>query len=84
MAELSRRLAVVVDPDRCVGSGMCVAMAGDVFELPIGAQHARVVDPAAAPPAAVVEAAESCPTMAITVRDAESGAVLFPFDDLRT
>jgi len=82
MADLSRRLVIVVDPDRCVGSAMCVAMAGDVFELPVGAQHARVVDPAGASPAAIVEAAESCPTMAITVRDAESGVVLFPFEDL--
>jgi len=82
MAELSPRLVITVDPGRCVGSAMCVAMAGDVFELPILAQHARVVDPAGASPAAIVEAAESCPTMAITVRDVESGAVLFPLEDL--
>lgn len=67
---------VEVDGDTCIGSGMCVGTASEHFELRDGIScplHTEV-DPSDD----VVDAAESCPVEAITVRDAESGAVLAP------
>ena len=74
---MTRRLMIEIDPDACVGSGMCVAIASGTFALGQDGQS-RVTDPAGSSPAEILEAAEGCPTMAIRVRDAETGEVLFP------
>ena len=74
---MTRALVVLVDPELCVGSCTCVTLAPAVFAL--GDEgHAVVRDPAGADPAAILDAAANCPTGAILVRDAGSGAMLFP------
>jgi ferredoxin len=78
MADVRRRLVVVIDREACVGSGMCVATAAGTFALDRGGQ-AVVLDPSGDPVSAVLEAAEGCPVTAIQVRDADTGEVLFPY-----
>ncbi len=73
-----RALVVIeIDRDACVGSSVCVALAGEVFRLDSTGVSA-VKNPAGASVADILEAAEGCPTMAITVRNVETGGVVFP------
>jgi ferredoxin len=58
---------VEVDSDVCVGNKMCVALAGDVFDIVDGKSRARV--PRVTPSPAVADAYESCPVSAIVLRD---------------
>jgi ferredoxin len=68
--------SVSIDPDYCVGSGDCVRLVPEAFELreEIGVSVPR---PAAAetPVDLLVEAARNCPTQAIRVV-ADDGSVL--------
>jgi len=57
---------VVVDRSKCTGEGICVGIAPAVFELD-DEGIAVVVDPEGAERETIVEAAESCPSAAITV-----------------
>jgi ferredoxin len=57
---------VVVDRSRCTGEGICVGIAPAVFELD-DEGIAVVVDPEGAERETIIEAAESCPSAAITV-----------------
>lgn len=63
---------ISVDPIRCRGSLTCITFAAGVFEWPDGAEAARarfeLVDDEALIETAH-EAAESCPTAAITVTE---------------
>jgi len=70
-------LHITVDHDRCVGSRMCVQIAPRTFALDENGQSI-VIDPGGDPRASILEAAENCPTMAISVVDPQSGCVLFP------
>ena len=57
-----------VDPDRCVGCGLCCATAPEVFRMNGGTAEAY----AEAPPAAradVDEAVDSCPVAAIRTEE---------------
>lgn len=74
---MSRRVRVSVDHGRCVGNAMCLATAPSTFEHDENRQSV-VVDPAGDPEEAIVRAARSCPTAAITVEVAETGERLFP------
>jgi ferredoxin len=74
---MGRNLKVTVDHAVCVGNGTCIRTATHVFRHN-DARQSVVVDPAADPPAEVLEAAESCPVSAIRVEDADTGEVLFP------
>jgi ferredoxin len=63
----------VVDPNECSAHGDCVELAPNVFRLDdvavvIGAGTAEQV----------LEAAESCPAVAISVIDEETGETVFP------
>lgn len=60
----------------CIGAAHCVEIAPSVFRLDEECQCA-VVDLCAAPVWKVVEAAENCPTGAITVWD-DDGKRLYP------
>jgi len=59
-----------VDSDRCIGSGMCAGSAPDLFTLegdrshPVGERIPEGEERA-------LDAADICPMMAITVRDAD-------------
>jgi ferredoxin len=67
---------ITVDGDRCMGSGVCAGVAPGYFQVDAGTARplAELVDP----DDAVRDAAESCPTEAITVRDAATGEVVAP------
>lgn len=70
-------IQVTVDHDRCVGSTMCVQIAGAVFSLDESGQSI-VRDPSGADTDTIVDAASQCPMEAITVVDPASGETLFP------
>ena len=72
-----RVLSVVVDHQRCVGNAQCVNLAPGVFRHNENVQS-EVINSAGAPEAIVLKAARFCPTSAIRVEDAATGAVLFP------
>ena len=73
---MTPRLNVTVDHRRCVGTSMCVMVAARSFALdPEGLSV--VVDAGGDPVEVILNAAEQCPMSAITVRDADTGAVLF-------
>jgi ferredoxin len=65
---------VEVDEQMCIGSGMCASLVPEVFELE-GAT-ARAVKDEVDSDEIVLDAADSCPAMAITVT--ESGEVIGP------
>jgi len=71
-----RPVVATVDDSRCVRSGTCVTLARGLFAL--GARRAEFVPEQSDDDARVIEAAESCPTEAITVHDARTGASIFP------
>ncbi|HWU08928.1 MAG TPA: ferredoxin [Streptomyces sp.] len=57
-----------VDRDLCMGSGMCAAMASDLYTLD-DEDRARPVRERIAPDERALDAADSCPASAILVRD---------------
>jgi len=57
---------VKVSRARCIASKCCVNLAPEVFALD-DTQVSSVVDPSAAPDETILEAAENCPTGAISV-----------------
>jgi ferredoxin len=69
------RWRVTVDPERCVGSGVCVGTAPGRFVL--DGARSRPVEELVEPAQAVLDAAETCPTEAIGVLDA-AGRPLAP------
>ncbi|GAA1955302.1 hypothetical protein GCM10009754_26170 [Amycolatopsis minnesotensis] len=60
---------VEVDGSTCISSGMCAALAPDKFEL--GDEHAVALQPEVDEDEEVLDVADSCPAMAITVTDGE-------------
>ncbi|MTE17807.1 ferredoxin [Streptomyces sp. TRM43335] len=60
---------VEVDRRVCIGSGMCAALAPDLFVLEGAA--AEVVRPETGPEERVLDAADSCPVLAIRVSGPE-------------
>ena len=63
----------VVDPDECSAHGDCVEVAPNVFRLD---DTAVVIGNG--PPELIMEAAEACPAVAISVVDEETGETVFP------
>ncbi|PTA48267.1 ferredoxin [Micromonospora sp. RP3T] len=66
---------IAVDARRCIGSGGCVGMAPAHFRLEAGS--ATPVATTVEPDETVIDAAESCPVEAITVRD-DDGELIAP------
>lgn len=66
-------LIPVVDADECSAHGDCVEIAPQVFRL----EDAAVVI-GTGPDELVLEAAEACPAVAISVIDDETGDTVFP------
>ncbi|WP_179956867.1 ferredoxin [Amycolatopsis anabasis] len=60
---------IEVDENTCIASGMCAALAPEFFELE--GDHARPLSGEVEPDEIVLDAADSCPAMAITVREGE-------------
>ena len=63
-----------VDGHQCIASGMCAGLAPDFFRL--GDDHSEPVKPDIEPDEIVLDAADMCPAMAITVR--ANGEVIGP------
>lgn len=63
----------VVDPDECSAHGDCVEVAPDVFRLD---DVAVVIGNG--PYELILEAAEACPAVAISIRDEATGETVFP------
>ncbi len=63
----------VVDPNECSAHGDCVEVAPQVFRLD---DVAVVIGDA--PEDVLLEAAEACPAVAISIVDRDSGATLYP------
>jgi ferredoxin len=65
-----------VDPQRCIGAGVCAGTAPQYFHLVEGLSTplAETVPPADP----VIDAAESCPVEAITVHDAGDHRLIAP------
>ena len=74
---MPKKLKATVNPDMCVGNGMCVIVAPEVFRLN-EARKSTVMQQAADGGQPVLEAAGACPVEAITVVEAETGEQLFP------
>lgn len=73
--------SLAVAQEQCVGSGMCVGVAPDLFTLVDGRSHPITgLVPAGAGQAAL-SAAECCPMEAITVADAATGEPVAGPDD---
>ena len=64
---------VEIDEGACAAHGDCVEQAPDVFELD---EVARVVG--SGPDELLLAAAEACPSAAIRIIDAGSGAAVYP------
>jgi ferredoxin len=64
---------IEVDGEACIASGMCVGLASEYFELQ---EHSRPLTPDIEPDEIVLDAADSCPALAITVT--EEGRVIGP------
>ena len=62
-----------IDPSACSAHGDCVDIAPQIFTLE---ETASVVGKG--PDELILEAAESCPALAITVIDDETGETVFP------
>lgn len=63
----------VVDPDECSAHGDCIEIAPQVFRLD---DTAVVIG--TGPDDLIMEAAEACPAVAISIVDQESGETVFP------
>lgn len=74
--ETSPIAKIVVDRDLCIGAASCVAVAPGVFLLD-GENKAVVYDAKGADDETIMLAAQSCPTRAIFLYDAE-GNQIFP------
>jgi ferredoxin len=74
---VQRNLKVHVDPNVCIGNGMCREVAPRNFKPADGGQSVGVSGPTDEVEA-ILEAAEICPVGAITVHDAETGECLYP------
>lgn len=70
-------MKIVVDRSRCIAAANCIGMAPHVFRLD-GQRKAIVQDARGADDATLIEAAESCPTEAITLFDEQTGERIFP------
>ena len=85
------KLRIVVDPDLCIGAASCVTVAPESFVLnvenkaevldrsqaPDGPQYERTVEMTEDEKNNLITAAQSCPTLAITIFD-ENGTQLYP------
>ncbi|MEU7752310.1 ferredoxin [Micromonospora sp. NPDC049101] len=73
---MSTAWRIGVDARRCMGTGVCVGTAPEHFHL-VGDLSAPLAD-VVAPAEAIVDAANSCPVEAITVRDATDDRLIAP------
>ncbi len=68
---------IEVDHEKCSGESVCVGLAPGVFRLN-EAGKSEVVNTEGADRGTIIAAAMGCPTLAITVTEAETGKHLAP------
>lgn len=85
------KLRIIVDPDLCIGAASCVTVAPETFVMNVenkaevldhgqavdGPQYERTVEATEEEKDNLIMAAQSCPTLAITIFD-EQGTQLYP------
>ncbi|HRH31982.1 MAG TPA: ferredoxin [bacterium] len=85
------KLRIIVDPDLCIGAASCVTVAPESFVLNVenkaevlekglaegGSSYERTVEMTEEEKENLIMAAQSCPTLAITIFD-ENGTQLYP------
>lgn len=59
-------MALNIDKEKCLGCGSCAAIAPKTFKLNDDSK-VDIIDPAGDDPETIKQAAESCPTEAITL-----------------
>jgi ferredoxin len=64
--------------ETCIGSGSCVGLAPQYFDLDDAEGRSHPIDPDAEPDEAVLDAVASCPMEAISVVDLETGKTVEP------
>lgn len=69
-------MKIEIKRDICIGAATCSAIAPDVFELD-AEMKAVVKNQQGAPEETIMEAAQSCPTLAIYIYD-DAGKQVFP------
>lgn len=67
---------IIVDRELCIGAATCLAFAAKTFRLD-AENKAIVIDPPGDDEAAILEAARSCPTNAIILKD-QAGNQIHP------
>mgnify|MGYP001571747468 FL=1 len=72
-----KKWKITVDRDLCIGAASCVALAMKTFALD-SENKAIVLEGEGDPPELVKLAAESCPTKAIILENAETGEQEYP------
>lgn len=72
-----RKLKITIIRDLCIGAGTCLIHAPETFELD-GQNIAILKNAEGNTVSEIVEAAKSCPTVAILVEDADTGEKLWP------
>lgn len=69
-------MKIEIKRDLCIGAATCVAIAPNVFDLD-DEMKAVVKNPKGANDSTILEAARSCPTLAIYIYD-DAGKQIFP------
>lgn len=72
-----KKYKITVDKNLCIGAASCVALAIKTFALD-SENKAVVLEGEGDPPEMIKLAAESCPTKAIILEDAETGEQEYP------
>lgn len=67
--------SIVVDREKCISAGSCVAVAPEVFELD-GEGKAVVKNATGDSDEMILDAARACPTLAITIIDSNGKQVV--------
>lgn len=74
---MANKYKITVDRNLCIGAASCVALAMKTFALD-SENKAIVLEGEGDTPEAIKLAAESCPTKAIILTDAETGQQEYP------
>lgn len=69
-------MKIKADRNKCISAGTCVAIAPDVFELDEEGK-VRIKNPQGADDQTILDAAKSCPVLAIEIFD-DNGKQIFP------
>ena len=82
------KIRVKVDPDSCIGAGSCAVMSGvfemndenkaDVVKGEGEDRYEKIIDIEESELDEIVMAAQSCPTLAVSIINEETGETLYP------